>query len=71
MAKEHPLFLKYRREWLAVQTGYSRGYLSRVARGKAPLSRNFIDRVCFKLGEPEEKLFDLDEAGGGGSGDER
>jgi len=54
---QHPLFIKYTRDWLHQQTGFSKGYLSRVATGKVPLSRSFIERVCFKLGEPEVELF--------------
>lgn len=58
----HPLFIVYRRDWLYEITGYSKGYLSRVATGKIPLSRSFIDRVCFKLKRPEEELFLPDKA---------
>lgn len=54
---QHPLFIKYKRDWLHRTTGYSKGYLSRVATGKIPLSRAFIERVCFNLNEPEEELF--------------
>jgi len=54
---QHPLFIKYTRYYLNHQTGFSKGYLSRVATGKLPLSRSFIERVCFKLGESEESLF--------------
>ncbi|KKN86952.1 hypothetical protein LCGC14_0262210 [marine sediment metagenome] len=54
---QHPLFYKYTRDWLSKVTGYSKGYLSRVATGKIPLSRSFVERVCFKLGEPESELF--------------
>ena len=54
---QHPLFIKYTREWLHEVTGFSKGYLSRVATGKTPLSRSFIERVCFKLNQPEEELF--------------
>ncbi len=54
---QHPLFIKYRREWLHQVTGYSEGYLSRVATGKISLSRAFIERVCFKLNLPEAALF--------------
>ncbi len=54
---QHPLFIKYTREWLYQRTGFSKGYLSRVATSKVRLSRSFIERVCFKLGEPEEELF--------------
>lgn len=57
---QHPLFVKYTRDWLHRQTGFSKGYLSRVATGKVPLSRSFVERVCFKLGEPEVDLFLLD-----------
>ena len=46
---QHPLFIKYKREWLSKMTGYSKGYLCRMATGSQPLSRSFIERVCFKL----------------------
>ncbi|MBA7685506.1 hypothetical protein ES703_93931 [subsurface metagenome] len=55
--QQHPLFIKYRREWLSQATGYSKGYLCRVATGKIPLSHSFIERVCFKLKKPEAELF--------------
>jgi len=55
--QEHPIFIKYRRDWLHEVTGFSKGYLSRVATGKLPLSRAFVERVCFKLGLPESELF--------------
>lgn len=55
--RQHPLFIKYTRDWLHEVTGYSKGYLSRVATGKIPLSRSFIERVSFKLHKPEEELF--------------
>lgn len=55
--EQHPVFIKYTRDWLYQVTGFSKGYLSRVATGKVPLSRSFIERVCFKLNEPEEELF--------------
>lgn len=54
---QHPLFIKYTRDWLSEVTGFSKGYLCRLATGRVPLSRSFIERVCFKLGEPEEELF--------------
>lgn len=54
---QHPLFVKYTRDWLHQQTGFSKGYLSRVATGKVPLSLSFVERVCFKLGEHQEDLF--------------
>jgi len=55
--EQHPLFFKYTREWLHKKTGYSKGYLCRVATGRMPASRAFIDRVCFKLNKPEAELF--------------
>jgi len=54
---QHPLFIKYRRDWLHEVTGYSKGYLSRVATGKVALTRSFIERVCYMLNQPEEELF--------------
>lgn len=54
---EHPLFIKYKRDYLHKVTGYSMGYLSRVATGKIPLSRSFIERVSFSLNRPESELF--------------
>jgi len=58
---EHqPLFIKYKRDWLHHITGYSKGYLSRVATGKTPLSRSFIERVCYKLNMQENELFSPD-----------
>jgi len=53
----HPLFIKYKRDWLHKVTGYSVAYLSRVATGKTPLSCSFIQRVCSKLNQPEAGLF--------------
>ena len=61
--QQHPVFKKYTRNWLHDMTGYSKIYLCRVASGNVPLSRSFIDRVSFKLGEPAEDLFLLDAAG--------
>ena len=57
MQQQHPVFITYRREHLHRVTGYSKGYLCRVATGKIPLSRSFIERICFKLGRPPEELF--------------
>ncbi len=54
---QHPLFYKYTRDFLHEVTGFSKGYLSRLSTGKCPLRRSFIERVCFKLGQPEEELF--------------
>lgn len=54
---QHALFHKYTRDWLSEATGYSKGYLSRVATGNIPLTRSFVERVCFKLGRLEEELF--------------
>jgi len=69
---QHPIFLKYTRDYLHGVTGFSKGYLSRVSTGKVPLSRSFIERACFKLNKPMAELFapgaaealmlDLDEA---------
>ncbi len=58
----HPLFAKYSRAWLSEVTGFSKSHLSRVATGRVPLRRSFIERVCFKLGEPEIELFLSDAA---------
>ena len=55
--QQHPVFLKYRRDWLHEITGYSLGYLCRMATGKISPSRPFIERVCFKVGQPEIELF--------------
>ena len=57
MERQHPVFIVYRRDWLAEVTGFSKGYLCRVATGRYPLSRSFMERVCFKLGKPEAELF--------------
>jgi len=62
MEQQHPLFIKYKRDWLNKVTGYSKGYLSRVATGRIALSRPFIERVCFKLNRPESELFLPDTA---------
>lgn len=55
--EQHPLFTKFRRDFLHEKTGYSKGYLCRVATGAIPASRSFIERVCFKLQLPESELF--------------
>lgn len=60
MPQQHPLFIKYKREYLHELTGYSLGYLSRVATGKTLLRRSFIERMCFKLNQSEEELFLLE-----------
>lgn len=54
---DHPLFLKYLRKYLSESTGYSKDHLSRIASGKAPLTRIFIDRCCYALKESEAELF--------------
>lgn len=54
---QHPIFLKYTRDWLSEVTGFSKGYLSRLATGRVPLSRSFIERISYKLGKPESELF--------------
>lgn len=60
----HPIFFKYARNYLHDITGYSTGYLSRIATGSIPLSQFFIARVCSKLHQPEAELF-LTEAAEG------
>lgn len=55
--QQHPLFIIYKRRYLSEVTGYSVGYLCRIATGGQPLSRSFIERICFKLNRPEEELF--------------
>lgn len=55
--QQHPLFIKYKREWIHEVTGYSTDYLSRISTGKVRLSRSFIERVCFGLRKPEAELF--------------
>lgn len=67
--QQHPVFRKYKSEWLHEVTGYSKIYLLRVASGNVPLSRSFIERLSFKLNEPAEKLFLLAAAGIPSSGD--
>jgi len=57
MERQHPVFIIYQRDWLAEVTGFSKGYLCRVATGRYPLSRSFVERVCFKLGKLEAELF--------------
>lgn len=56
-SQRHPLFIKYTRDWLHEVTGYSKAYLCSVATGKIPLSRPFIERVCFNLRRPQAELF--------------
>lgn len=67
MEQQHPLFYRYTRDWLHDMTGFSKGYLSRVATGKIPLSRSFVERVCFKFKRPESELFLPDAARTGSS----
>ncbi len=59
---QHPIFIKYSREWLYEVTGYSTGYLSRVATGKVPLTSSFIERICYRLNQPEGNLFSPNSA---------
>lgn len=54
---QHPLFTKYTRDYLHRVTGFSKGYLSRLATGRAPVRLSFIARVCFALKERESDLF--------------
>jgi len=58
----HPMFDKYTRGWLSRNTGFSRTYLSRISTGSLPLSRSFVERVCYRLNLPESELF-LSEQG--------
>jgi len=53
----HPIFWKYSRTWLSQVTGYSKGYLCRVAKGHIHPSKSFVDRVCFRLHGTREELF--------------
>ncbi len=69
MEHQHPLFIKYKRDWLHEVTGYSKGYLSRVAKGRVPLTAAFVDRVSFKLGAPTDELFILETVGLAAGGD--
>jgi len=57
MEQQHPVFNIYTRDWLHEVTGYSKGYISRVATGKTRLSRAFIARACFSLQQPKSALF--------------
>lgn len=57
LAGQHPIFNKYTRAWLSEVTSFSKGYLSRVATGKTPLTHSFIERVSFKLQQPAGELF--------------
>lgn len=63
-AGPHPIFKKYTRSWLHEVSGYSKGYLCRVATGKIPLSRLFMAKAAIALGEPEAALFLLEGAEG-------
>lgn len=60
--QRHPIFEKYTRAWLSEVTGYSLGYLSRIATGRISLSNPFMERVCYKIGKSADELFLL-EAG--------
>lgn len=55
--EQHPIFVKYRRAWLHKMTGYSQGYLCRVATGKVRASRSFIERMAYSLKQPANELF--------------
>lgn len=55
--RSHPLFSKYTRDYISHMTGYSKAYLSRVFRGKTPLSRYFVERVSYSLREHPADLF--------------
>jgi len=53
----HPIFMKYSRGWLSQITGYSKGYLCRVATGHIHPSKSFIERCCYNLRATKEELF--------------
>ena len=55
--QQHPIFLQYRRDYIAKVTGYSLGYLSRMATGKGKVSPGFIARACLALRRNERELF--------------
>jgi len=38
-------------------TGFTKGYLCKIATERVPLTRSFIERVCHKLNQSEEELF--------------
>ena len=57
MKEQYAVFRKYKRDWLSEVTGYSKGYLCRIATGKTLLTRSFIYRLCSRLNESEEELF--------------
>ncbi|MBA7625035.1 hypothetical protein ES703_32456 [subsurface metagenome] len=58
--QNYALFETYTRKWLHKKTGFSLNYLCRIATGKAPLNRSFIERVCYRLKKSEEELFRKD-----------
>lgn len=68
--QQHPVFLKYTRDWLHQVTGYSKLYLCRVANGRVPITRPFVDRMSYKLNEPAKNLFLPDAAGLAAGGDQ-
>lgn len=57
---QHPLFKIYTRDYLHEVTGFSKVYLSRLATGNTPITRSFINQVCYALNRPAEELFLLD-----------
>ena len=57
---QYMIFTKYMREWLSQVIGFSKGYLSRINTGQQPLTRSFVERCCFRPGEPEAELFSKD-----------
>lgn len=57
--KQYAIFLKYNREYLAQATGYSKGYLSRIASGAQVPSEVFIGVCCHNLKESQDDLFRL------------
>ncbi len=54
---QHAVFIKCKRDWLHQVTGYSLGYLCRVATGKVPLNSYFVERVAFATLQHPLELF--------------
>lgn len=58
---QYQIFIKYTREYLAQVTGYSKGYLCKIATGKQALPEGFVSACCRWLKESEDDLFRLVE----------
>ena len=59
--KQYLIFLKYTREYISQITGYSKGYLCRIATGAREPSEPFIGLCCHTLKESQHDLFKLIE----------